>query len=281
MRTPPPSLTAFRRLDARQRSQRNASTRRTRALSQSFLASFFDKRKSDDTSNTLQLQYKQNLLALLEQKAPQNAPTSAAVTAEILEAVRQLEQVSMNDDASSILPKLAGTWELLWTAQDKSRPESRGPLAWLNPLENQSYINNPTGRSAPVLPRAAQDRLESMGIIRTTQEESTVRATQAIDLKKQQARNVVSFQIPWPSQNGKMKQASVTVLINFEPVDEYRIDVKFESCRIQIPGTFVNVLLSLSFIGPSGWLRTQYVDEDLRITRGHKGSVFILSRTKR
>jgi hypothetical protein len=25
-------------------------------------------------------------------------------------------------------------------------------------------------------------------------------------------------------------------------------------------------------------LRTGYIDEDLRITRGHKGSVFILSR---
>lgn len=60
-----------------------------------------------------------------------------------------------------------------------------------------------------------------------------------------------------------------------------QIDVKFNSCRFTIsntPGMDVTIPLP-GIIGPTGWLRTLYVDDKLRITHGHKGSVFILFRT--
>ncbi len=36
----------------------------------------------------------------------------------------------------------------------------------------------------------------------------------------------------------------------------------------------------LSRPGPQGWIETTYLDEDLRIGRGDKGSIFVASRAK-
>jgi hypothetical protein len=81
-----------------------------------------------------------------------------------------------------------------------------------SPLENQSYSNNPRanqGRANPVLPRPIQDRLEEVGLI--SQDAEPVKSSQAIDLKKRQVRNVVSFAIP---SLGQSRKASVTGMIH-------------------------------------------------------------------
>lgn len=74
----------------------------------------------------------------------------------------------------------------------------------------------------------------------------------------------------------------MSVTIGFEPVsyDPRRVDVKFQSFRFSIPGTPIEMDMPLGTKGPTGWLRTVYVDDDLRISRGHKGSVFVLSRPR-
>jgi hypothetical protein len=155
-----------------------------------------------------------------------------------------------------------------------------------SPLENQSYSNNPSGRLNPVLPRPIQDRLERMGIISTDDNgdiANIFRSTQNIDIKKRRIRNVVSFAVPsFPSRNSKStRRASLTVDIDFVravPSNPRRIEVKFQSCRVVIPDTPIDLTFPLGFIGPTGWLQTDFIDEEMRITRGHKGSVFILRR---
>jgi hypothetical protein len=80
--------------------------------------------------------------------------------------------------------------------------------ATISPLENQSYSNNPSadfGRANPVLPRPIQDRLEKIGLI--SQEADPIRSSQAIDLKKQQVRNVVAFTLP---SFGQARKATLT-----------------------------------------------------------------------
>ncbi len=77
-----------------------------------------------------------------------------------------------------------------------------------SPLENQSYSNNPStnqGRANPIFPRSVQDQFEAMGWI--TQDADPVRSSQAVDLKKQQVRNVVAFTLP---SFGKPRKASLT-----------------------------------------------------------------------
>jgi hypothetical protein len=185
-------------------------------------------------------------------------------------------------------------------------------------LENQSYSNNPSadqGRANPVLPRSIQDRLEQVGLLVVSSPDAEpVKSSQAIDLKKQQVRNVVSFTIP--SLLGQTRKASLTgtphdiiiaillvhfkklgpsltpfscsvlfraVLVDFKPntVDQRKVDVKFRECKVVVNRSPININIPLGILGPTGWLRTGYIDESMRITRGHKGSVFILTRPGR
>ena len=156
------------------------------------------------------------------------------------------------------------------------------PVVKHSPLENQSYSNNPngssgSGRAIPFLPRPVQDRLEKLGLLKGIE---NVRSTQSIDLKKCQVRNVVSFVLP--SFGEKPRKATLVVSVDFAPNanDPRKIDVKFQACRVMV-GDWMDFTIPLDVIGPTGWLRTTYIDDTMRVTRGHKGSVFVLSRTSK
>lgn len=216
---------------------------------------------AEDTPPKVRLQ---ELLA----QAPPNRPTPHALTRKILATIQTLECPTSDED---ILPNLAGSWDLLWTTQDRASPEANSNIfrSWINPLENQAYSNNPQGRSNPFLPQRVQDRLENLGVVRSTPTQST----QTIDIDQGRVRNVVAFTF-------RERRAALTVDISFEPVDARKIAVQFQACRLVVPGTPIDAILPLGFLGPSGWLRTDYMDENLRITRGHKGSVFVLTRSR-
>lgn len=224
---------------------------------------------------------KDKLLRIIS-SAPSNAATSRDTTRKIIDAVRDLESSCPTLD-ENVIDRSAGSWELLWTAQDQSSEQARSLSPWnrfINPLENQSYSNNPngqiTGRANPFLPQDIQKRLEDLGIV--SQDTDPVRSSQTIDMKRQQVRNVVSFNVP--SLLGKSRKASVTVIVGFTPnsQDSRKIDVKFQECRAVVPSLKFDLSIPLGIIGPTGWLRTVYLDDTIRITRGHKGSIFVLTR---
>jgi PAP_fibrillin len=223
---------------------------------------------------------KEDLLNLL-QDTPSGRATPSRLTEQILGMIRQLEGKCPTSD-DKVLSSLSGSWELLWTAQDPERPETkRAFTSWINPLENQSYSNNPEGRSNPFLPIQIQNRLEKIGLISTI---PARRSTQAIDLKSGLIRNIVAINLgAGRGSSAQQRRASLTVTVKFTPAeaDPRRVNVKFESCRISIPGTPIEWNFPLGIIGPTGWLRTVYIDDDLRVTRGHKGSVFVLCRPRR
>lgn len=116
-----------------------------------------------------------------------------------------------------------------------------------------------------------------------SQAKNAIRSTQSINIKKGQIRNVVAFQVnnPTPlfSKNGRTNGfITVDVKGSINPNDARKIDVKFDKCRFTLKESPIDATFPLGLIGPTGWLRTLYVDEEFRITRGHKGSVFILCR---
>jgi hypothetical protein len=243
--------------------------------------------RSTETTNTEYVLLRDELLVLVRD-APTGRATPPPLTARILDRVRMLERGYCPTDDASVPSALAGTWELLWTAQDPLAPESqRLWSSWINPLENQSYSNNPqAGQANPFLPLALQTRLQQLGILDTMSASSSasssfapppVRSTQSIDVKSGQIRNVVAVNV------GKGKTAALTVTIRFatDATDLRRVNVKFESCRVVVPQTPIDWDIPLGILGPTGWLRTVYIDDSVRITRGHKGSVFILSRPGR
>jgi len=58
-----------------------------------------------------------------------------------------------------------------------------------------------------------------------------------------------------------------------------RVDVTFECVDIQVEG-LGKIRVPLDWIRPQGWVETTYLDEDFRVGRGDKGSVFVAVRTK-
>jgi len=237
---------------------------------------------SGEESSRRRLSVKNDLLELVKE-SPSNKASSRQLTRNILTKIEELVATSCPTPNAEVVESLAGNWDLVWTAQDQSSAEWRNnPFgSFINPLENQAYSNNPnngvSGRSNPFLPRNIQDRLERMGIV---QQIGSARSSQFVDLGKKRVRNVVKFQL------STLLKRSATLIVDIQfkanPNDARRIDVKFEACRILVPDIrpLKNVNIPLGIIGPTGWLTTEYIDDTVRITRGHKGSVFILSRTE-
>lgn len=215
---------------------------------------------------------KSELMSLV-QNAPSGTSTPQRLTKEILDCVRQLE-VKCPTAQNDALAKIQGTWELLWTAQDPTAEESK--KNWIiNPIENQAYSNNPEGRANPLLPVAWQKALERAGWVSST----PVRSTQTIDVNQGLVRNIVALNL---GRKNSGRRASIVVDIQAKPdvFNPRRINVKFDRCRIVIP-PYLDWEFFLGWIGPIGWIQNVYVDDDLRITRGHKGSVFVLTRPRR
>lgn len=93
-------------------------------------------------------------------------------------------------------------------------------------------------------------------------------------------------------------ESLVSVCAQFEPVNERRVNVKFERFIIgsrrligyQSPSSFIQQIESGKKFFPAidfgienrdrqGWLDITYLDKDLRIGRGNEGSVFVLTKT--
>jgi PAP_fibrillin len=260
--------------------------------------------------------WKEELLETLR-RVPPNVATPASQAHEILALVRMLEASCPTPD-DRVASKLEGAWELLWTGQDKASPLSRLSPAIVNPIENQAFSNNPMMRIHPgILPKVLQRRLERAGFIADSGGDSSdgaiknptpaasIRSTQIIDLDKGKVRNVVSFGLrrfrrqrrlrpslfrrrPVELDDSKYNErrqavlrASVAISIDVAPDawDARRIHVKCQSCQFFVPGLNIDWTVPLwGVAGPMGWMRTQYVDDDLRIARGHKGTVFVLRR---
>jgi hypothetical protein len=119
-----------------------------------------------------------------------------------------------------------------------------------------------------------EDKLEEAGLATSV---GDFRSTQTIDMKSKQVINVVTIDI---SVFGKRQRATVTVLVDFVPnrTNARQIDVKFRACRFTVKSSLLDWNIPLGILGPTGWLKTLYIDDTIRITRGHKGSVFILKR---
>jgi hypothetical protein len=88
----------------------------------------------------------------------------------------------------------------------------------------------------------------------------------------------------------------ISVCARFEPVNECRVNVKFERSIIglqrlidyQSPSNFIQQIesdkkfpafdFSIENREQRGWLEITYLDNDLRIGRGNEGSVFVLTK---
>eukprot|EP01025_Chloroclados_australasicus_P029092 TRINITY_DN28939_c0_g1_i2.p1 TRINITY_DN28939_c0_g1~~TRINITY_DN28939_c0_g1_i2.p1 ORF type:complete len:262 (-),score=26.85 TRINITY_DN28939_c0_g1_i2:441-1181(-) len=101
---------------------------------------------------------------------------------------------------------------------------------------------------------------------------------QSIDTKSNLVQNLAKF-VLLNTINGYLNIFGTVAptLVN-EGEESVRVDVEFQYFKLQIGS--LNLTIPLSSVKPQGWVLTTYLDEDFRIGRGDKGSIFVTLRTK-
>ncbi|XP_057869234.2 fibrillin protein 5 homolog isoform X1 [Cryptomeria japonica] len=149
-------------------------------------------------------------------------------------------------------PFLSGFWSLLYTAPtdeekvDKYAGTEEGPfLARLKPL--------------------------SLGTVRQTA------SFQVIDLQGESVQNIADFVLF--GIKGRLVIKGRAVKSSTPGKESRRIDVTFESFYVSI-GNWQSPVIPLDWVNPKGWVDNTFLDQDLRVGRGDKGSVFVSARVK-
>ncbi len=100
--------------------------------------------------------------------------------------------------------------------------------------------------------------------------------TQIIDKPNGVVENMAEFQLLGSIPG--MLNITGTCAPAAEDAGAVQVDVVFLACEIKVGG--VSVTLPLEWASPKGWVRTTYLDEEMRIGRGDKGSVFVTARQR-
>jgi len=112
-----------------------------------------------------------------------------------------------------------------------------------------------------------------------------------VDVSSRDTRQILNFDEDGGSIFNEVELDFATVVVGgrLRPSDLIfnRVIASFTECKITFNNGFVLDLGFLFTIGSafrgtdeSGWLETTYVDKDLRIGRGNKGTMFVLTRDK-
>ncbi|XP_024369799.1 probable plastid-lipid-associated protein 4, chloroplastic isoform X1 [Physcomitrium patens] len=149
-------------------------------------------------------------------------------------------------------PLFSGRWALLYTA----------------PVDEKTSDKYAGTEEGPFLSRV---KPASFGTVRQS------RSFQVIDAVRGTAENIAEFTF-LGTQGSLIIFGSVTK----SPATEkgaVRVDVTFDSFVVKL-GSVTFPSVSLNWISPKGWIETTFLDENFRIGRGDKGSIFVAVRAK-
>ncbi|KAG2495036.1 hypothetical protein HYH03_006968 [Edaphochlamys debaryana] len=190
------------------------------------------------------------------QRGKAATPEQRAAILPLLEALEARNTIKEPTNS----PLLSGVWALLYQAPlDEKRAEvdrsgtTEGPfLASLQP------VNNAAGG----------------GFVRTKAN------LQLIDLECNKAENLAEFTIAgrWDGALNIIGTAARQPTPQGAP-STTRVDVVFQRFELRL-GSGSVLRVPLDWVKPKGWIETTYLDSDLRIGRGDKGSIFVASRAK-
>jgi len=168
---------------------------------------------------------------------------------QLLDAVASLEACYENPEpVRSDAARITGTWGLLYNGPED--PEVK------NESEEQRLEGPFLARLRPIG--------DALGIRQKG-------PRQNIDIPGGRVDNVAPFRAL-----GNSGELLITGAASpFE--DGKRLGVTFDAVEVRF-GSLPPLRLDLSWVNASGWIRTTYVDDDLRIGRGDKGSVFVATR---
>ncbi|KAL3684321.1 hypothetical protein R1sor_002343 [Riccia sorocarpa] len=169
----------------------------------------------------------------------------------ILQQLEELESLNPTSDPVNS-PLFSGRWALLYTA----------------PVDEETADKYAGTEEGPFLARV---KPASFGTVKQN------RSVQVIDSAAGVAENIAYFTVLGAKGNLNIR-GSVTPAPR-KPEGAVRVNVTFESFVLTI-GNWRSPSISLSWIKPQGWVDTTFLDDDMRIGRGDKGSIFVSSRMK-
>ena len=231
--------------------------------------------KSPGTSTSPSLsQKKEELLGLVSNT--ENGKTAAPpLQAKVLSIVREIEKaapfgsLSNPDEAKA----LDGTWYLQYTSPSQLEDEE-GLLDTWTPVDPVEFGIDKTDKEIETKQFTAKGSISAVGI---TVDTSNRVVKQIFNIEDSTVANEINFD--W---------GTLTVRGPFKPSDKVanRAIVAFQELIIE-PNNLPTIDLSFLFAAikningsdVGGWLETTYLSgEDLRIGRGNKGTMFVLTR---
>lgn len=174
---------------------------------------------------------------------------------DILRSARELE-LSIRPESLKV-ECAAGKWSLIFSTMTSSRDDQTFAQTFIDDWQDKVYKQ--IFRIAPFLAGSQQTSIAS-------EKRLVVRNEQTINLERLAVNNAVTIGIK------PIGTVQITVDGEIEIVDRMTLNVIFTSCTIQG--------IRLPLPRPQGRLTTTYCDDDLRISRGGKGGIFIVKRIK-
>jgi len=190
--------------------------------------------------------------------------------AEVLSIIGEIERDGIPGEDLLTNMKLAnqldGVWYLQWTSPSKVGDDDKFPDAWKPEFASE----NDTIETKQF---KAKGSVVAAGIKVDT---SNRTVKQIIDVVNSQVRNEIGFSFGTLTVGGPFKASDNVPRRAIVTFDKFRIS--FDR-GIKLNLDFVFALLKAARgRQPGGWLETTYLDKQIRIGRGNKGTCFVLTR---
>lgn len=188
--------------------------------------------------------------------------------------MRELEAVTPTPAPARDAARLSGTWALLYTGASVDAVEKRRKAEGVV----GSAVTELTGASqAP----PGEERQKPLGRTITTLSGvvSNTRNFQEIDAFAGVVVNRAELDLLGVAVEVQIKGRCTVAT-------DTRLDVNFERVELSVGRNATRPLVSVPLDwlnggeGPAGWVETTYLDDELRLGRGDKGSVFVTARTR-
>ena len=204
---------------------------------------------------------------------------STEVQRQVLNLVREIEK---NDpppvdvlSSPEQAQKLDGIWYLQYTSPSEIKDENEVETTANDVIEDQWTAINAAEGASKIETRAfnAKGSISAQGISVDTSNKPVL---QIFDIEKSQVRNEVKLDFGKVIVGGAFRQSEsvpnrAIVAFNYGSI---QFDFGF---TLKLDAVF-KILATLRGTADNGWLETTFLSDDMRIGRGNKGTMFVLTR---
>ena len=187
---------------------------------------------------------------------------------------RNLEKTAPAPDTilTTDADKIDGTWYLQYTSPSEIGGSDAFPDAWkpVDAAEGNANIETRAFKESQGAVSASGIKVETANRV----------VKQIIDATKARVTNEISLDWGDIVVGGSFRKSETVpyrAVVSFDQAD-IRIDVLASQLKVSLGWLFSIIAATKGGNKENGWLETTFIDEDIRIGRGNKGTMFVLTR---